>query len=118
MEVLSLGDRPSGEPSVDCGKVEGDGGDDVLEPGLAHSNVAAPPKPEPADCLGQGSLDPGTAGILLSPLHGFLPTPGLLNGLVFGVPAEGKRAGVARGAAATLQGKFLFVVIAPYFEAR
>ena len=67
----------------------------MLERGLAQSNVAASPKPEPADCLGQGPLDPSAASILLSPLHGFLPAPGLLNGLVFGLRAEGKRAGIA-----------------------
>ena len=49
--------------------------------GLTQSNVAAPRKPEPADCLGQDPLDPGTASILLSPLYNFLLASGFLHGL-------------------------------------
>jgi hypothetical protein len=51
VEVLVLATGFSVSQAPILARLEGDGGEDVLEPGLAQSNVAASPKPEPANCL-------------------------------------------------------------------
>jgi hypothetical protein len=44
-------DRLPSEPGVNPGDIEGDGGEDVLKPGLDQTNVAAPPESEAANGL-------------------------------------------------------------------